>query len=272
MLAMTVFVQTMQLTATTIIPVLLIYAMALRLLPVAFAGIAGLLVALSPHLIASTGYFLTETLFTFYLVLATWLSVQALQHKQLRWFVLVGVVAAFGALTRPVLALYPLVVILLLWRFAARAEWLKLSAAVVVGFALLWSPWQLWKSQHFNTEEAALGPASFALGIYPSLIYKDPAMRGRPYADDPTYTSEHTDTVVYSPEGALNYRLIAEHVEFKPQKKGRVLFGLIKTLWAMPWRKNAWCKYWIIIPWVLDTPFMRSILRDDTSRLKRVFL
>jgi lipopolysaccharide export system protein LptC len=32
--------------------------------------------------------------------------------------------------------------------------------------------------------------------------------------DDPTYTSEHTDTVVYSPEGALNYRLIAEHVAY----------------------------------------------------------
>ena len=33
-------------------------------------------------------------------------------------------------------------------------------------------------------------------------------------ANDPTYKSEHTDTVVYSPEGALNYRLIAEHVEY----------------------------------------------------------
>jgi len=31
---------------------------------------------------------------------------------------------------------------------------------------------------------------------------------------DPTYRSEHTDTVVYSPEGALNYRLIAQHVEY----------------------------------------------------------
>ncbi|MFV0265235.1 MAG: LPS export ABC transporter periplasmic protein LptC [Kluyvera sp.] len=31
---------------------------------------------------------------------------------------------------------------------------------------------------------------------------------------DPTYKSEHTDTVVYSPEGALSYRLIAEHVEY----------------------------------------------------------
>lgn len=30
---------------------------------------------------------------------------------------------------------------------------------------------------------------------------------------DPTYKSDHSDTVVYSPEGALNYRLIAQHVE-----------------------------------------------------------
>ena len=33
-------------------------------------------------------------------------------------------------------------------------------------------------------------------------------------ANDRTYQSEHTDTVVYSPEGALSYRLIAEHVEY----------------------------------------------------------
>lgn len=32
--------------------------------------------------------------------------------------------------------------------------------------------------------------------------------------NEPTYKSEHTDTVVYSPEGALNYRLIAQHVEY----------------------------------------------------------
>ncbi|GAL57606.1 LPS export ABC transporter periplasmic protein LptC [Pseudescherichia vulneris] len=31
---------------------------------------------------------------------------------------------------------------------------------------------------------------------------------------EPTYRSEHTDSVVYSPEGALNYRLIAQHVEY----------------------------------------------------------
>ncbi|MGS9179318.1 LPS export ABC transporter periplasmic protein LptC, partial [Salmonella enterica subsp. enterica serovar Infantis] len=33
-------------------------------------------------------------------------------------------------------------------------------------------------------------------------------------SNDPTYKSEHTDTVVYIPEGALSYRLIAQHVEY----------------------------------------------------------
>lgn len=33
-------------------------------------------------------------------------------------------------------------------------------------------------------------------------------------SNNPTYKSEHSTTVVYNPEGALNYRLIAEHVEY----------------------------------------------------------
>ncbi|WP_435955489.1 LPS export ABC transporter periplasmic protein LptC [Dryocola sp. BD626] len=33
-------------------------------------------------------------------------------------------------------------------------------------------------------------------------------------ANEPTYKSEHSTTVVYNPEGALNYRLVAEHVEY----------------------------------------------------------
>jgi hypothetical protein len=37
---------------------------------------------------------------------------------------------------------------------------------------------------------------------------------------DQVYKSEHTDTVVYSPEGALSYRLIAEHVEYFSEQEG----------------------------------------------------
>ncbi|WP_435928883.1 LPS export ABC transporter periplasmic protein LptC [Dryocola sp. BD613] len=32
--------------------------------------------------------------------------------------------------------------------------------------------------------------------------------------NEPTYKSEHSTTIVYDPKGALNYRLVAEHVEY----------------------------------------------------------
>ena len=47
-----------------------------------------------------------------------------------------------------------------------------------------------------------------------NLADKDDPSQIAVNANDPTYQSEHTDTVVYSPEGALSYRLIAEHVEY----------------------------------------------------------
>ncbi|EKK3980777.1 LPS export ABC transporter periplasmic protein LptC [Cronobacter sakazakii] len=33
-------------------------------------------------------------------------------------------------------------------------------------------------------------------------------------SNEPTYQSEQSNTLVYSPEGALNYRLVAKHVEY----------------------------------------------------------
>ncbi|MDU2939386.1 MAG: LPS export ABC transporter periplasmic protein LptC [Enterobacteriaceae bacterium] len=47
-----------------------------------------------------------------------------------------------------------------------------------------------------------------------NLVSKDDTGESVVSSNDPTYRSEHTDTVVYSPEGALNYHLIAQHVEY----------------------------------------------------------
>ena len=47
-----------------------------------------------------------------------------------------------------------------------------------------------------------------------NLVDKDTTPPPVVSSNDPTYKSEHTNTVVYNPEGALNYRLIAEHVEY----------------------------------------------------------
>ncbi|ELY4320951.1 LPS export ABC transporter periplasmic protein LptC [Cronobacter turicensis] len=57
----------------------------------------------------------------------------------------------------------------------------------------------------------ALG-ALVLIGI--NLADQDEAGPTTVNSNEPTYQSEQSNTVVYSPEGALNYRLVAQHVEY----------------------------------------------------------
>lgn len=169
------------------VSVVLIYSISVRVMPVLYAGLSGLLVALSPHLIAATGYFLTETLFTFFLILTIFFSVLALKNKSIYLWVTVGLLCAFASLIRPVLLLYPAVLIIIQWRLSKDDSTLKWAGYLLLGFILVWSPWHFWKSQNFNANEPNLAPAAFALGIYPDFIFKDPKFQGFPYRDDPDY-------------------------------------------------------------------------------------
>lgn len=47
-----------------------------------------------------------------------------------------------------------------------------------------------------------------------NLVDKDTVAPQTVNSNEPTYKSEHSTTLAYSPEGALNYRLVAEHVEY----------------------------------------------------------
>lgn len=47
-----------------------------------------------------------------------------------------------------------------------------------------------------------------------NLVDRDDTAPVAQNTDEPTYKSEDSSTVVYNPSGALNYRLIADHVEY----------------------------------------------------------
>jgi len=47
-----------------------------------------------------------------------------------------------------------------------------------------------------------------------NLVDKDTVVKPTVNSNEATYQSEHSTTLAYSPEGALNYRLVAEHVEY----------------------------------------------------------
>jgi 4-amino-4-deoxy-L-arabinose transferase-like glycosyltransferase len=168
--------------------VLLAFALARRLLPWAGALAAALLTALSPHLVAATGYLLTESLTAFALTLGLW-ALHGVVRGEGRGWVCGG---AFGlaSLTNESLAPLPFLLVWLAWRRlppelrsarrglavvaltcgAALAAWAARNALVLAPDALRGSSRALQTISH---------------GSYPDFVFRDPRWRYMPYRDDP---------------------------------------------------------------------------------------
>jgi 4-amino-4-deoxy-L-arabinose transferase-like glycosyltransferase len=172
---------------------LLLYVIALRMMSPCPAFIAGLLVALSPHLIVGSGYILTETLFTFFITFAMFLCIQACRGKSLGWMTGCGGIFGLSAMIRPAVLLYPFLLPLIFWKLFPQRRAVISGLLIVAGTTLLWSSWSAWKNTHPANAEVSQSAASFALGIYPNLIHHNPKLRGFPYNEDPEYNAMAQD-------------------------------------------------------------------------------
>lgn len=156
------------------------------------ALIIALLIAISPQLVNTTIYLLSETLFTFWLTLA--LLAFTLHAKGTRWFypglLLTGLLFGIAALTRPVLELFPLAVAFLLFVNYPKPKAFKGSAMIFLGFLLLWGPWLARNHVSLGTaSDPSLMLSSLHQGMYPGMMYHDePGTLGYPYRFDPQYT------------------------------------------------------------------------------------
>jgi 4-amino-4-deoxy-L-arabinose transferase-like glycosyltransferase len=197
------------------ITVLIMYIIGLLFLPAWAAIAAGLLAALSPHLIVMCGYVLTETLFTFLFTLAIYIVMRACTNNMPALFLVFGLLSGCAALVRPALVLFPFFVAIgfLITPQLSKAG-RKAASFIIPGFLVIWLPWAYWEYQ----AAADVAPkyssmaASLALGIYPDLIYKNPQLRGFPYAEDPTYTEMSKN--VWNALGVLKHRAGEEPAKY----------------------------------------------------------
>ena len=169
-----------------------------QLLPFWWAMAAGALIALSPHLINSSVYLLTEPLFTFLLVAHLLLLERGWSKKSAGLLLLSGVLLALSALVRPATLYLPLaygLLVLLLRDFSWRQ---RLS-----GFALLVAPLVLsttiWSIRNYHSIGAVSDPtlqANFLQhGMYPNMMFEGrPETYGYPYSADPENASYLGDT------------------------------------------------------------------------------
>lgn len=133
--------------------------LAYSFLPLAWAVVAGILVAINPHSIALTELMLTETLFTFLLMSGLALAVRGWMKKQVFLLFLGFLLLGFAAKVRVIGLVAPIALvvagILVLWRQKnfARGAAMRLGAAVLAACALVYGA-QLWFSA-----SAMSGPA-----------------------------------------------------------------------------------------------------------------
>ncbi|HEY1772585.1 MAG TPA: glycosyltransferase family 39 protein [Gammaproteobacteria bacterium] len=212
-----------------------------------------LFTAISPHIVNVSVFMVSETLFML-LLMAFFMALVAVVRNPTRflpWLFGAGLLLGMATLTRPILELFPLVLAGLLFMSYPRREALKGSAALVLGFILVLTPWTV--RNYISTGRS--GDSSIMLstlsgGMYPDFEYEhDPASRGEPYRFDPR-TAE-----INSSLGSV-VKEIAHHFEEHPAEELKwYLVGKPLMLWS--WDMFAGGNDTFIYP-VVRSPYYSS--------------
>ena len=146
-----------------------------------------LLVALSPHLIVSNSYILTETLFCFLLVAFGFLFCLFAKKPSLWLGLGVGTTMGIAALVRPSLQFFPFMLALFLLFHYGWKRGRRYSGVILISFALAFLPWigRNMATLDIPTDNRLM--VNFLHhGIYPDFMYKGiPQSHGFPYRYDP---------------------------------------------------------------------------------------
>ena len=156
------------------ITVLLALSIFRRIMAEGWALGAGFLTAISPHLISASTYLLTETLFTFLMMLSLWLVVKMIRNNSKAFAFAAGLVIAAAALTRPTLQYFivPLTGMLLATR--DRDKIARLAIPLLAGFVLAYSPWVVRNLNAIgSTSDPTLMINALQHGMYPDFRYND---------------------------------------------------------------------------------------------------
>lgn len=174
--------------ALGILMIPLVYIAGRRLLPGAWPLLPALLVAISPQLIASSTYVLSETLFAFLMLLGICsLVVQFQQPEKHGVALLSGLLIGLAALTRPTLQfLLPVILAGMLPLLPVGTRW-RHAGWLVMGFAIAFLPWII---RNYLTLGVGSDPTltvnALVHGHYPNMMFEGrPESLGYPYRFDP---------------------------------------------------------------------------------------
>jgi len=145
------------------------------------------LTAISPHLINVNTYILTESLFSFLVVLFFWAVSRMKSTVNLKVFLFLGLILGLASLVRPVIQYFiVLMCFLSLFTFGVRKGG-QASAILLAGYLLIFGPWMVRNLSTLGVlADDQVKYYNLKYGLYPGLMYQDdPKTLGYPYKFDP---------------------------------------------------------------------------------------
>jgi 4-amino-4-deoxy-L-arabinose transferase-like glycosyltransferase len=171
------------------------FSLGVLFLPAWAAMVAAVFVALSPHLVTSTSYVLTETLFGFVFLLALWLFLNAVRRRADFLFAASGASFGYAYLINETALLIPFILMGITlvsdgrgYRRLLQCPFLRGTAWFLVVFGLFPIGWAI-RNKIYVSPRATQGKQRALMtlthGTYPGFVYKDPAYKYYPYKEDP---------------------------------------------------------------------------------------
>jgi hypothetical protein len=175
--------------------VLIVFLIARKIIPVPYALAAAGLTAISPHLVASNIYILSETLFSFMLVVAVYAATRINRDDHLALLFLTGVLLAAVALTHPMMLYFIVPSAIFFWGYWGWKKGYKKTILLLLGFFVIYGSWTTRNMVSLGAGgDNHLMRIVLRTGIYPDLRYQDkPETFPYPYHHDPDFKETSKD-------------------------------------------------------------------------------
>lgn len=243
------------------ITIAVVYFLGRSLLGVTGAAIAATLTAISPHLINLNVYILTETLFTFFIVLGIALSVSSMKSNKAFGWILSGVTLGFAALIKPTLQYYVVFLIIFVLIQPGFNGKIKTTLLVAIPFFAIFSLWLLRNLLSLGyLSDPALTINTLHHGMYPQFMYNgQPHTFAFPYRFDPN--SSAIASSIQNVIAAIGNRFYTHPTEY-------LSWYLSKPFYFFRWEMVQGSGTFIYT--VLDSPYRSSPLFIFTNDLMRL--
>lgn len=212
-------------SAATLILVLLLSCMCMKRW---YALATTFLAAISPHLVIMNTYVLSETVFTFWLVLLILTLARAQSKESAALWITGSVLLAIATLTRPTITYFILPLVLFAWLTTRTERRKTISISVLLIFLAITSAWSIRNQLATGqTSDPKLVINALHHGMYPDFMYQGKTESyGYPYKFDP-----ESNSISESVGSAVSH--ILERMSTQPVKY--LGWYLSKPAWFFQW-------------------------------------